>query len=140
MLADLLHPKAMSKRCINIKGFLGSSLLFPSRKRSNGAHIVKPVSELDDEHPQVLCHGHEHLAHRGCLLRFFGIEVNPFELGDPVHNGGEFCSEFLFEFFEGDDSVFYSIVQQRCRNGDIVHSVAGDDASHCKRMGDVGLA
>ena len=33
------------------------------------AHVVQPVGELDDEHPQVGRHRHQHLAHGGGLLR-----------------------------------------------------------------------
>ena len=32
------------------------------RERIQGGHIMQPVSQLDEHHPQVLSHSHQHLS------------------------------------------------------------------------------
>ena len=84
LLLQLLHPEAVRQRRVDVERLLGDALLLVDRHRGDGAHVVEAVGELDDEHPQVLGHRHEHLAHRGGLLLLARVEADPLELGDAV--------------------------------------------------------
>ena len=42
---------------------------------------------------QVASHRHQHLAHGRGLLRLFGVELQPLELGDAVDDGGDLGAE-----------------------------------------------
>ena len=64
------------KDCYNV---LGVVLL-------HGAHIVEPVGDLDEDHPDIPAHGEEHLAQILHLLLFHGGVLHPGQLGDPVHD------------------------------------------------------
>ena len=74
---------------------LGDALLLPRRHRGDRAHVVEAVGQLDDEDPQVLGHGHQHLAHGGGLLGLLGVELDPVELGDAVDDGGHVAAEAI---------------------------------------------
>ena len=140
LLLDLLHAEAVGQRGVDVERLLRGALLLPRRERGDGAHVVQAVGQLDDEDPEVLGHRHEHLAHRGGLLGLLGVEVDPLQLGDPVDDRGDLGAEALLDLVEGDDGVLDRVVQQRGGDRDVVHPVAGDDAGHRQRMGDVRLA
>ena len=76
------------------------------------AHVVQPVGELDDEHPPVLRHRDEHLAHRRRLLGLLGVELQPVELGDPVDDGGDLGPELLGDVVEGEPGVLDGVVEE----------------------------
>ena len=59
----------------------------------DGAHVVQPVGELDDQHAQVAGHRHQHLAHRRGLLRLLRVELQPLELGDAVDDHRDLGAE-----------------------------------------------
>ncbi len=61
----------------------------------------------------VLGHRHEHLAHRGGLLRFLRVELDAFELGDAVDDPGHVGAELGNDALEGDVGVFDGVVEQR---------------------------
>ena len=60
----LLHTKAVSNGGIDLHGLKGLFLLLLRRLILHGPHIVEPVGDLDEDHPDVLAHG------RSILRRF----------------------------------------------------------------------
>ena len=93
LLLDLLHPEPVRQRGVDVERLLGDALLLLERHRGDRAHVVQPVGELDDEHPQVLGHRHQHLAHRRRLLRLARVELDALELGDAVDEPGDLGAE-----------------------------------------------
>ena len=91
-------------------------------------------------HPQVAGHRHQHLAHRGGLLRLLGVELQPFELGDAVDDRGDLGAERRLDVGERDLGVFDRVVQQRGGERDLVEADVGDDAGDRQRVVDVALA
>ena len=140
LLLDLLHAEAVRERRVDVEGLAGDALLLPLRQGGQGAHVVEPVGELDDEDPEVLRHRHQHLAHGGGLLRLLGVEAHPVELGDPVDDGGHVGAELGLEVGEADAGVLDGVVQQRRGDGGVVEAELGHDAGHGQRVLDVGLA
>ena len=57
------------------------------------AHVVQPVGELDQDHPQVGDHRQEHLAERLGLLLFLRDVGVAGDLGDAVDQLGDLVAE-----------------------------------------------
>ena len=93
LLLHLLHAEAVGQRGVDVERLLGDALLLLGRHRRDRAHVVQPVGELDEQHPQVGGHRHQHLAHRGGLLGLAGVELDAVELGDAVDDGRDLGAE-----------------------------------------------
>ena len=59
---DFLHAQAVSDGGVDLHGLQGLLPLLAGGLVVHGAHVVQPVADLDEDHPDVLGHGHEHLA------------------------------------------------------------------------------
>ena len=97
LLLDLRHAESMGQRGVDVEGLLRRAFLFPGGHAGERAHVVETVGQLDDQHPQVLGHRHQHLAHGGGLLGLLGVELDPLQLGDPVDDGGDLGTEVLVD-------------------------------------------
>ena len=137
---ELLDPEPVRQRRVDVEGLLGGAALLPLRHHRHRAHVVEPVGELDDEHPPVRRHGHEHLAHRGGLLGLFGVELQAVELGHPVDDGAHLGPELLGDVLEGEPGVLHRVVQQGRGHRPGVEAQVGDDGGDGHGVGDVGLA
>ena len=82
---DALHAQAVGDGRVDLHGFQGLLLLLAGALVLHGAHVVQPVADFDEDHPDVLGHGHEHLAQVLHLLLFLGDILHPRQLGDPLH-------------------------------------------------------
>ena len=105
-----------------------------------GAHIVQPVGELDQNHAHVGDHGQQHLAH------IFGLPVlaigklDLVDIGDAFDDAGHLLAESGFDLLVGGGRIFNRVVQQAGGNGGRVHAHIGQDLGHFERMNDVRLA
>ena len=113
---------------------------FALGQRRDRAHVVEPVGELDDQDPEVLGHRHEHLAHRGGLLRLLGVELEAVELGDAVDDGGDVGAELALDVVEGDAVSSTASWSSAAGEGDVVEPEVGEDPGDRERVVDVGLA
>ncbi len=137
---DVLDAEPVRERRVDVERLLRDALLLGLGKRRDRAHVVEPVGELDEQDAHVLRHRHEHLAHRGGLLRFLGVELQPVELGHPVDDRGEIGTEIGDEVVDGDGGVLDRVVEQRGRERDVVEAEVGEDHRDAERMRDVGVA
>ena len=141
LVFDLADAEAMGERSVDVERLLGSTSTFPILiDGPNGAHVVQPVGQLDQQDAEVLRHRHEHLAHRCGLLRLLRIEVDPLELRNPIDDRGHVRAERRIEVVECDTRVLHHVVQDRGRERHIVHAELGQNHGDGERMGDVGLA
>ena len=97
-------------------------MLLPRRHCRNRSHVVETIGQLNDENPQILGHRHQHFANGGCLLRFFGIELDAIEFRDAIDDTGDIFPEVPFDIDKGGTSVFDGIVKQCRRDGHIVEA------------------
>jgi hypothetical protein len=79
---DLLHAEPMGERGVDVEGLPATRRCFSSAT-VDGADVVEPVGQLDDEDPQVLGHGHHHLADGGRLGLFPGVVLDRSSLVTP---------------------------------------------------------
>ena len=140
MLLHVLHAEAVRQRRVDVDRLAGDALLLARGERREGRHVVEPVGQLDDQDAHVLGHRHEHLAHRGGLLRLLGVELDALELGDTVDDAGDVGTELGGDVLEGDVGVLDGVVQQRGRDRDVVEAEVGDDRGDGQRVMDVRLA
>ena len=97
-------------------------------------------ASLMDEHPQILRHRHEHLAHRRCLLLLARVEPDAFELGDAVDDRGHLVAEVALHVGHGHLGVFDRVVQQGRDHRHLVEADVGHDVRDGERVVDVALA
>ena len=100
---------------------------------------MEPVGQLDDDDPRIPGHGDEHLAEGGRLLRLPGVEPQPVELGDPVHDARHDGPEVALEIVQDDTGVLHRVVQEGGGDGDVVQAQLAHDGGHRRRVVDVGL-
>ena len=133
-----VHAQAMCQGGVDLEGFARLLLLLLRRHERQGAHIVKAVGELDDEHANVARHRDHHLAHgfgSGCLAVRDAIE-----LGDAIDEIGHLIAEVLAQLLEGIAGVLDRVVQERSRQGRSRHAELGQDRRHGERVRDVGIS
>ena len=129
----------MGKGRVDVERLLGDALLLVSAQSGDRAHVVQAVGQLDQEHPDVLGHGHEHLAHGGGLLRLLGVEADAVQLGDAVDDCSHVVAELGRHLLEGDAGVLHGIVQQSSRQRDVVEAQLREDLGDGHRVLDVGV-
>ena len=86
---DALHAQPVRDGGIDLHGLQGLLLLLGRRLILHGAHVVEPVGDLDEDHPDVLAHGDEHLPQVLHLLVFLGGVLDAGQLADAFHQVGD---------------------------------------------------
>ncbi len=120
----------MRQRRIDIQSFLRGENLFFRRHVIEGAHVVHPVGELDENHPDVFAHRQQHLAEILRLLFFAAAEIGPAQFRDAVDESGNLFAEQAFELFQRCQGIFDGVVQQPADDAGHVELQVGDDAGH----------
>ena len=133
-----VHAEAVREGGVDLEGLAGLLLLLLLRHPPQGAHVVQPVGQLDDQHPDVAGHRDDHLAHglRGRRLPVPDLV----ELRDPVDELGDLVAEVLSQGVERVAAVLDGVVEQRRGERRRGHAQVGEDRGHRERMGDVRLA
>ena len=139
LLAHPLHPHATSQGCIDLHGFAGLLHLLFRFHAANGAHVVEPVGEFDQNHPQVFRHCHEQLAKVLSLLRFGRGQLQVGQLGHAIDQLGHFGAEQALHLGIGGFGVLNRVVQQGRDDGRIVQLLFGQNGRNGNGVGKVRL-
>ena len=110
----------MGKGGVDLEGLPGYPELLVLPEGPEGAHIVQPVRQLDEDNPDVLRHDDEHLAEVFRLIVLEGFEGELAELCHSVHKGRHIRSEGLFQLLKGDVRILEDVVKEGCHEGDHV--------------------
>ena len=137
---DLLYAEAVRERRVDLEGLGGDAALLRLGEDTQGAHVVQPVGELDQQHPDVAGHRHDHLPDVLGLLLFPGVELEPVELGETVDDPRDLGPEVLVDHVDGHVGVLDGVVQQRGLQRRGVEPQVGKDVGHRDRMRDEVLA
>jgi len=97
---------------IDIKSFLGDAPPLCFRLILKGAHIVKAVRQLDQNNPDVVRHGEEHLSKILRLAFFLGLEIDLADLGNTVNEVCNLGSEDCLQLLVGCKRIFQGVMQQ----------------------------
>ncbi len=138
---DLPHSESMRERGVNLHRLPRDPDLLVRRQEFEGAHVVEPISQLDDHDAHVLGHRHEHLADvlRLLLLHRPGApELG--ELGDPVNETGDLATESLLDVRDGGVGVLGDVVEKGGGECLSVHLEGRQVVRDLHRVGDVRLA
>jgi hypothetical protein len=130
----------MRQRRVDVLGLAGNGLLPVRLQVLQRAHIMQPVSQLDQHHAHVGHHGQQHLAD---ILRLAVLAVRKLDFvdfGDALHNVGHLVAKFGRNLLIGGRGVFHRIVQQAGGNRRRVQLHLRQDLGHLQRMNDVRLA
>ena len=77
-----------------------------------GPHIVEPIRQLDDDDPDVLAHGKEHLPDVLRLLLLFGGQGNLPQFGHAVYHQRHVRPELLADPFQRRIGILHHIMKQ----------------------------
>ena len=136
---QLLHAQAVGDGGVDLHGLQGLLLLLGVGLVLEGAHIVQPVAQLDEDDPHVLGHGHEHLAKVLHLLVLPGGILHPGELGDALHQVGDLGGEQPGDVVVGGVGVLNAVVEEGRDDGVLVQLQLVDDLRHGDGVDDIGL-
>ena len=127
----------MGQRGIYVEGLLGDPTLLLLPQGVNGPEVVETVEQLDDQDPDVLGHGHHHLAD-GRRLGLLPVRVaDPVELGHPIDETPDLVAELHGEVAQREVRVLHGVMEQGGGQGLLVEPVAGQHVGNGQRMGDV---
>ena len=101
---------------------------------------MKTVCELDEKHTDVVRHGEEKLPEVLALGRTFRDEVEPFDLGEAVHQRTDLRPEGLVDLLERRRGVLDGVVQHGRRDGGLVELQLGENRRNLKRMAEEQVA
>ena len=133
-----VHAQPVGQRRVDLEGLARLALLGLLLDVAQGAHVVQPVGELDDQDPDVLAHRDDHLAD-GLGLRGVAV-LDLVELGDAVDEQRDLVAEVGAQLVEGVRRVLDRVVQQGGHEGRLGHADVRQDRGHRQRVGDVGVA
>ena len=165
---EIPDSQPVGQRRINLQRFLGDALPLLPGQGAQRLHVVQAVCQLDQDHPYVLGHGHQHLAQALGIdggrirrpknvplgKRLFRIpsglvtvggrhirgEVHSGQLGNPVHQRGDLPSETGLDLAEGHPAVLDHIVEQGGHDGGSIQAQISQGIRCRQWMSDVGLA
>ena len=140
LVLDLLNAQSVGKRCVHVERFGRDPLLFLLTQRMDRPDVVETIGQLDDEHPHVTSHRHDHLADRRRLLLLAVGESDSIQLGDTVDECRHRLAVFFRHRLDREFGVLDRVVQQGSDHRLGVHSVPGQEVGDGERMGDVRLA
>ncbi len=110
-------PRRSARGRVDLSRLAGDALLLGRGQRPEGAHVVEPVGELDEDDADVLGHGQEHLADVLGLLLLVGQRAELAELRDAVDEAGHVGAEVLLDIAQRVLGVLRDVVEQGCRDG-----------------------
>ena len=124
---------------VNLQGFTGDATALFRGHDAQGAHVMEPVSKLDEDDPDVLGHRQQHLLQIGRLVLGLGGEVEAGQLADPIHQFGDLLVKEGRHRLAGVTGILDDVVQDGRHQAFVIHAHPSQDAGHRHRMLDVGL-
>jgi hypothetical protein len=112
LLLELLHAQAVRQRGVDVERLLGDALLLLARHRGDRAHVVQPVGELDDQHPQVAAIATSILRIVAACWASFESNWSRSSLVTPSTICRDLGPEALLDVGERDLGVLDRVVQQ----------------------------
>ena len=101
---------------------------------------MQAVGQFDQDDPDVLGHGQEHLAEILRLLLLACPESQARELGYPVDQEGDFLAEFRLDLPDLHRRIFNHVMKKGRHDGSGVHADLHEDLRHFQRVLDVVLS
>src|SRR5438128_2566337 len=128
--AELTHSQTMCDGRKNLHSLFRDPLALFGVEVLEGTHVVKTVSQLDEDNSDVVNHGQQHLAYVFGLLLFARDITDLRYLGKTVNEMRDFFSKILADSIEIHQRVFHDIVEESGRNRDFVELHICENVCH----------
>jgi hypothetical protein len=125
---------------VDLQDLAGLALLVLAVQVADVAHVVEPVGQLDDQHPDVAGHGDDHLADDLGLGRLPTLVADPVELAQPLGDLGHLGPELLADLLPRQQALLDGVVQQGGLHRHGVQAQVGHDRGHPQGVGQIGDA
>ncbi len=123
----------------DLEGLAGDAAALVRAQWAQGAHVVGAVGELDQDDPDILGHGHHHLAKVLGLGLLAIAKLQLVELGYAGNQFGHGVAKLLGQVVLGDGGIFDDVVQHGGHQGFMIEAHVAQDAGHGDRVGDIGF-
>ena len=130
----------MRQRGVDIQRLLRHRPAAVLGKVIHGAHVVQPVRQLHQHHPDVLGHRDQHLADVLGLGLFLAVEGDLLQLGDAGDELAYGRAETLLQVGDREMGVLHRVVQNGRREGVAIELEVGQDAGDGQGVLDEFLA
>ena len=138
---DRLHTDAFGKWGVDFHRLAGDALATVElADRTDGAHVVQPVGQFDEQDTNVLAHRQDELAEILGLLGAIRLQFEAGQLGHAIDEASDFSPELLGHLRQGNAGILDDIMQQSGADRGRIQPIAGQNIGHRQRMDDVGLA
>ena len=137
----LVHADPLGERGIDIHRLAGDSpALVLGRDVMERAHVVQPIGELHQQHPDVVAEREEELAEvlGGALVLGLGFDLG--KLGHAVDQARDVLAEMLLDLFRRGECVLNRIMEDRGDDRLVVELQVGEDARDLYRVAEVRVA
>ena len=138
--ADAAKPEPIGDGSVDLDRLARDAALLADLERIQGAHVVEPVRELDEHHPDIAGHRHQHLAEVLGLDLGQTLEREVRELADSVHELGYGVAETGRDLGLRGRGILDDVVEKRGDDRLVVEAHLREDLCDLQRVVDVGLA
>ena len=104
------HAQPVGKRRIDIATLVNHAFLAFWTHIFQGAHVVEPVRQFDENHADVSGHGEQHLAEILGLFGFGAPEGKIADSGYAIHEAGNFRPEMRFDLGKRNTGIVDNVV------------------------------
>ena len=111
LAANFPHSQAVGDGGINLERLSRNAFALFGRQVFKGPHVVEPVGQLHQHHPDVIDHGQDHFAKVFGLLVLGRDKLEAADLRHAFDDARHVDAEFLLHPLNGNRSVFDHIVQ-----------------------------
>jgi len=108
-----VHPQAVRNGGVNVQRFGRYTLALLIRHVPQRAHVVQPISQLDQNHPNITGHGQCHFLEVFRLRLGTSAELNLGQLAHTVDQIRHRLTKLFCQGIFGNTGVFDHIVQHR---------------------------
>ena len=135
-----MNAQTVGNGGIEFQRFAGDATTFFRAQCPDGAHIVGAVGQLNQDHPDILRHGHKHFLQVGNFKFLIVFELHLIQLTDTLHQLGHGITKALGQILFTEGGVFNHIMQQGGHQGFMIHPHISEDTGNGYRMRNVRFA
>ena len=138
---DLVQSQSVGDGRIDIERFSRDLVLLVGRLRCKRAHVVESVTDLNEDHTDVIAHREQQLLEVLGLRRGMITKDAATDLGKSIDDLGDLLAKDILNVLGGIVSVLHNIMEQSGADARRTqsHLLAGN-LRHSDRMHDIGLA
>ncbi len=119
---EFIHTQTMGKRCVNIPGFQSNSPLSCIRHMFKRPHIMKTVSQFNQQHSNIFSNTQKHSAKIFSLLMLPAVKFNIGDLSNAFDKISDLTAEAFFYILLCIFSILDNVVQKSASQSYCIHT------------------